>query len=481
MSKTSIKDKPTTIQAEDKTSLVGSFFSSKLAAIGVALCTLSGSEDALATQLKSRLDNQPSPLTETHKSKIAYYKVQKGDTLSHISQRFKVTVKDIRAANPGLEPDKLRIGQTLQLPNLDKSFHIVSSGEAFWTIAKQYNTTASDLQNANPGVDPKKLDIGQAIAVPSGKTQTALPRTQTPTHSSINLSLPLSSSPSYYFTSPPTFYASMIRAFSFEGGLTRNKNDAAHKNGIPVTNLGITGACLKDHIFVTEGRVASNAELTKKIEELTTEEAIKIYASGFWKKEFAALGNRLSFLIFDWGLTSHPVSVIKRFQQTLNTPTTGIIDQNTINSVKNLGEAKACELLHNCRKDFYTRLAQKRPSDQQFLKGWLSRSDAAFNYIYSDRFQKLINVFEQTQHKGCNIFDPVEQGVIILKKHCQEPALIRVLQERLSKAGWTVKVDGKFGPEMERVVLAFKEHYGLPNSAHWGKEESLVLKALKDS
>ena len=56
--------------------------------------------------------------------------------------------------------------------------------------------------------------------------------------------------------------------------------------------------------------------------------------------------------------------------------------------------------------------------------------------------------------------------------------MVRVLQERLNRAGWSVAVDGKFGPEMERVVKNFKEHFGLPGKVEWGKTETAVLDAI---
>lgn len=53
--------------------------------------------------------------------KVFEYTVKRGDTLSLIAQayrdnNFKVTTEQILKANPGLKPDKLRVGQKIAIP-----------------------------------------------------------------------------------------------------------------------------------------------------------------------------------------------------------------------------------------------------------------------------------------------------------------------------------------------------------------------------
>ena len=48
----------------------------------------------------------------------ARYKVTQGDTLSHIAARYPVSLSDIVAANPGVDPRKLQIGQELVIPSV---------------------------------------------------------------------------------------------------------------------------------------------------------------------------------------------------------------------------------------------------------------------------------------------------------------------------------------------------------------------------
>jgi LysM repeat protein len=46
---------------------------------------------------------------------LGVYVVGKGDTLSKIAQQFQVSVGDITAINPGLEPRRLVIGQRVKV------------------------------------------------------------------------------------------------------------------------------------------------------------------------------------------------------------------------------------------------------------------------------------------------------------------------------------------------------------------------------
>lgn len=41
--------------------------------------------------------------------------------------------------------------------------HKIESGESFWSISRKYNMSLTDLQKANPGVDSEKVQIGQVL------------------------------------------------------------------------------------------------------------------------------------------------------------------------------------------------------------------------------------------------------------------------------------------------------------------------------
>ena len=52
--------------------------------------------------------------------------------------------------------------------------HAIAKGETFAVLAKKYNVSVKAIEAANPGVDPKKLKIGQKINIP-GRSISAPP------------------------------------------------------------------------------------------------------------------------------------------------------------------------------------------------------------------------------------------------------------------------------------------------------------------
>ncbi len=102
------------------------------------------------------------------------YTIQPGDTLFRIARFFNVTVDAILAANPGLDPDNLVIGRIICIPGVVPPTdcppgtvpYIIRAGDTYYNIAIRFNTTVEALIAANPGVDPNALVIGQRICVP---------------------------------------------------------------------------------------------------------------------------------------------------------------------------------------------------------------------------------------------------------------------------------------------------------------------------
>lgn len=76
------------------------------------------------------------------------YVVHSGDTLSGISQRFDISVSQLKRIN-GLDNERIYAGQELRLREADMSSHIVERGDALWEIAKTYGMSLSELRDVN--------------------------------------------------------------------------------------------------------------------------------------------------------------------------------------------------------------------------------------------------------------------------------------------------------------------------------------------
>ena len=73
---------------------------------------LKGSDDATTAPAKTA-----TTLTDTfpRSHKPAYYRIRSGDTLGGVAERFHTTVKALRALNPTVAPNSLRIGERLRV------------------------------------------------------------------------------------------------------------------------------------------------------------------------------------------------------------------------------------------------------------------------------------------------------------------------------------------------------------------------------
>jgi peptidoglycan endopeptidase LytF len=102
------------------------------------------------------------------------YQIQAGDTLFALAGRFNTTVEAIVAANPGIDPENLQIGQTICIPRAGGPprpcpggrIYVIQAGDTLYSLAQRFNTTVEAIMRANPGIDPDNLQIGQRICIP---------------------------------------------------------------------------------------------------------------------------------------------------------------------------------------------------------------------------------------------------------------------------------------------------------------------------
>jgi len=162
----------------------------------------------------------PTPGPANNTTGTVTHVVAKGDNLGTISQKYYGTarkVDKIVAANPGVNPNALRIGATLKIPvesapaapptmirtpagptapptisaetrlaleevrrRVDalpaRGTHIVVQGDTLSSISNKYYGTpakAKVIEAANPGVNPNALPIGKVLKIPSLTTDVA--------------------------------------------------------------------------------------------------------------------------------------------------------------------------------------------------------------------------------------------------------------------------------------------------------------------
>lgn len=104
-----------------------------------------------------------------------YYTIRPGDTLFTLSQRFNVPVQAIIAANPGIDPNNLQIGQVICIPQATPAplppcpngfYYTIRPGDTLFSIGQRFNVSVQAIIAANPGIDPNNLQVGQIICIP---------------------------------------------------------------------------------------------------------------------------------------------------------------------------------------------------------------------------------------------------------------------------------------------------------------------------
>lgn len=94
------------------------------------------------------------------------YIVQKGDNLYSISNKYGVSVNDIKTLN-NLSTNILQIGQVLKIPGSENyNTYIVQKGDSLWKIAQKYGTSVSQLKVIN-NLSTTNLNIGQSLLIPT--------------------------------------------------------------------------------------------------------------------------------------------------------------------------------------------------------------------------------------------------------------------------------------------------------------------------
>ena len=100
-----------------------------------------------------------------------YYTIKSGDTFYKIAEEYGITVRELQAANPFVNPYALAIGQVICIPRRAVScpggrIHTIRQGDTLLRIAQQYDISYNALVAANPGVQPENLQIGQQLCIP---------------------------------------------------------------------------------------------------------------------------------------------------------------------------------------------------------------------------------------------------------------------------------------------------------------------------
>ncbi|MFE3848644.1 LysM peptidoglycan-binding domain-containing protein [Flavobacterium sp. LB3P45] len=130
--------------------------------------------------------------------KNSTHKVEKGETITQIAQKYKVTPQDIYQLNPdaqsGLKPNsvllipKSSVKKTVVIPaktNSQAKTHLVIAKETLFGIEKKYGVSDEALKKANPFLEKDGLQIGQTLVIPSNAATKSSNATVKPSNTTV--------------------------------------------------------------------------------------------------------------------------------------------------------------------------------------------------------------------------------------------------------------------------------------------------------
>ncbi|HXF86207.1 MAG TPA: peptidoglycan DD-metalloendopeptidase family protein [Anaerolineales bacterium] len=107
------------------------------------------------------------------------YIVQPGDTLSFIAERFNLSLEELIAANPSINPDFLTEGQRIVIPGLEGvtgvlETEIIALGDSLRNLSRRTQVSDEQLIKLNRLVSPTELYVGISLIIPMQEGQTEL-------------------------------------------------------------------------------------------------------------------------------------------------------------------------------------------------------------------------------------------------------------------------------------------------------------------
>jgi LysM repeat protein len=165
--------------------------------------SLSAAPRVRAERLAGAVASRASLLEQPEAAVGPTYEVQAGDTLGAIALRLKLATQELLRLNPGLAPDRIREGQALRLAEAGRRVdHVVQSGERLARLAARYEVSVAELRRWNPGLEPDRLRVGRALIVYTRVPESRSRSVGTPAAGQLLFAAQLPEHPGYLLRNP---------------------------------------------------------------------------------------------------------------------------------------------------------------------------------------------------------------------------------------------------------------------------------------
>jgi murein DD-endopeptidase MepM/ murein hydrolase activator NlpD len=123
-------------------------------------------QNSVSPPAESSFENDQLNLTDTFSWNE--YKVQKGDTVSGIAEKYSLSMGSIIAFNQLNEAWNLRSGKVLKIPNMDGVPYTIQKGDTISAIASKMKVPQNAILDAND-ILSENITAGKVIFIPGGK------------------------------------------------------------------------------------------------------------------------------------------------------------------------------------------------------------------------------------------------------------------------------------------------------------------------
>ncbi|MGC9489752.1 MAG: LysM peptidoglycan-binding domain-containing protein [Thermovirgaceae bacterium] len=130
-------------------------------------------EDAEAVLAEVKAREKREKIVPVKTLEIGQYTVREGDSLWSIANSFNLDINTLFGCNDMKNPNYLRVGTTLRIPNQDGVFYKVEKGDTLAEIASKFGVTVGAIQEVN-GFSGTNIAVGKELFLPGAKPVTSV-------------------------------------------------------------------------------------------------------------------------------------------------------------------------------------------------------------------------------------------------------------------------------------------------------------------
>lgn len=184
------------------------------------------------------------------------YRVESGDTLGEIAQKIGLELEELLRLNPGVQPDRIRVGQRLRIGELGRKVaHTVVVGENLTVLASVYETTISEILRVNPGLHPDRIRTGKSLVIYTRIPESRSESIGAPSAGTLRAGVPLRAHPGYVIRDRVRSYATAETVLSMGHAFDRLRRRFPEAPKVEVHDLSLrSGGPITDHRSHQSGR-----------------------------------------------------------------------------------------------------------------------------------------------------------------------------------------------------------------------------------